>query len=304
MTTWQPPIPAGALYSKSARALGPALALLAYCYDLVQRDGWVEIVLKDAAGDMEEPYQNVKRWWQVVRDGGFFCETIDRGRHGWRVRFKDVWLDWRILSTRPEAPNPSSTNEVPEVIPDDQAEVSKVDPENAQVQIKYKSSTNESPKMILQQIGNKEDMTDQDSDLAARKKRARTRPDEQEEPPEHRAYLERKKAIEAAYVEELGYTPAAFGREAKAAKWLAEQSYTPDQIVGCYRYLQKDEFYARQHISLEVVSKQIGAWLKLKKAPTNGHTPPVDKPKDILTQDELLRRVAARRGEHGPTSEH
>jgi hypothetical protein len=54
MGTWQPPIPAGALYSKAARQLGPAIALLGYCYDLIQRDGTLELRLKDAAGDMEE----------------------------------------------------------------------------------------------------------------------------------------------------------------------------------------------------------------------------------------------------------
>ena len=136
MATWQPPIPAGALYSKAARALGPALPLLAYCYDLVGRDGDFDIVLKDAAGDMEEPYQTMKRWWAIVSAGPFFAEVTDRGKLGFRVKFKPVWIDWRILSARPQANNPieSSTNEVPEKILDNT-------PNDVQVQIKYKSST-------------------------------------------------------------------------------------------------------------------------------------------------------------------
>lgn len=97
---WQPPIPAGALYSKAARDLGSALPLLAYCYDLVQRDGWLTLNLHDVAGDMEESYPTVKRWWQNVAAGPFFAEIQPRGRKGVRVRFKDIWIDWRILSTR------------------------------------------------------------------------------------------------------------------------------------------------------------------------------------------------------------
>lgn len=97
---WQPPIPAGALYSKAARDLGPALPLLAYCYDLVQRDGWFTINLHDVAGDMEESYPTIKRWWQNVAAGPFFAEIQARGRKGIRARFKDIWIDWRILSTR------------------------------------------------------------------------------------------------------------------------------------------------------------------------------------------------------------
>lgn len=100
MATWQPPIPSGALYSKAARALGPALPLLAYCYDKVKRDGWFEISLKEVASDMDESYQTIKRHWWALKDGPFFVETVDQGRKGWRVRFKDVWLDWRILAAR------------------------------------------------------------------------------------------------------------------------------------------------------------------------------------------------------------
>lgn len=41
---WQPPIPSGMLYSQPAQQLGSGLALLAYCYDKVQHDGWLGVV--------------------------------------------------------------------------------------------------------------------------------------------------------------------------------------------------------------------------------------------------------------------
>jgi hypothetical protein len=115
MATWQPPIPQGALYSKPARDLGPALALLGWCYDAVQRDGWLNLSIKEAAGAMDEPYHTVKKWWGRLRDSEFFTEVVDHGRDGFKVRFADEWLDWRILSTR-AVKERSRTDEVPEMV--------------------------------------------------------------------------------------------------------------------------------------------------------------------------------------------
>jgi len=117
MAKWQPPIPAGALYSKPARTLGPALPLLAYCYDLVQRDGWFDLNLKDAAGDMEEAYPTIKRWWQIITDGPFFAEVQNHGRKGLRVRFKDIWIEWRILKAREVVLETFGTETGSELIP-------------------------------------------------------------------------------------------------------------------------------------------------------------------------------------------
>lgn len=96
----------------------------------------------------------------------------------------------------------------------------------------------------------------------ASQKTSRKKP---ERTPEEQAYLDRKKAIETAYVEALGYKPSAFVQEAKAAKWLAEQGYTPEQVTGCLRHLQADDWYAGKHISLQSVAKQIGAWVQSNK---------------------------------------
>ena len=117
MAKWQPPIPAGALYSKPARILGPALALLAYCYDKVSSDGWFTLSLKaEATDDLDEAYPTIKRWWQSLEAGPFFAEVQKHGRNGMRVRFKDGWLDWRILAARGKT-DPFGTDTGSEMIP-------------------------------------------------------------------------------------------------------------------------------------------------------------------------------------------
>lgn len=146
MAKWQPPIPAGALYSKAARAIGPALPLLAYCYDLVQRDGWLDLSLKDAAGDMDESYQTVKRWWWTLKDGPFFKTIEDHGRNGWRVRFKDIWLDWRILNAREENDPFSRSDEDTEVNLEEQKDNSA----STEGQLKVISRSNEGPDLYPQ----------------------------------------------------------------------------------------------------------------------------------------------------------
>ena len=100
MASWQPPIPSGALWSRPARDLGSALALLAWCYDAVQRDGCFDIQLKDVAAELDEPYRTVIKWWALVQQGPFFATITDRGRAGFHVQFNEDWIEWRILGTR------------------------------------------------------------------------------------------------------------------------------------------------------------------------------------------------------------
>ena len=274
MASWQPPIPSGALWCEPVRNLGPAQALFAYLYDIVKRDGVCEMKLTQVAAAMNEPYPNVKHWWQTIekanKDARFFSEITHRGTRGLRVQFNPKWLEWRVLSTRTEAPEPLDA----EVIP--------IKEETGSPLILFDGigimngiaiGTNEGSTVIPIEQCNKV-LIDQDQAVIAnaanaappapaatqkttRKKTGRT--------PEEQAYLDRKKAIETAYVDTLGYTPAAFGQEAKAAKWLAEQGYTPEQVAGCLRHLQDDAFYARNHISLQTVAKQIGAWVQSSK---------------------------------------
>lgn len=100
MATWHPPIPSGiathpAIFSLKYKT---AIVLLLYCYDGVGRDGRLTINLKEAALEIQEPYETVRRWWRELRNGPFFCEQIDRGRIGWNVKFAEEWIDWHILS--------------------------------------------------------------------------------------------------------------------------------------------------------------------------------------------------------------
>lgn len=121
MASWQPPIPAGALWCKPMRELGPAKAIIEYCYDIVGRDGWCKFKLVEIADVMEEPYINLKRWWSVLQKANeqhhFFAEIRSRGVRGFEVRFSDNWIDWRILNNRTESTPPRSTEEVSTVIP-------------------------------------------------------------------------------------------------------------------------------------------------------------------------------------------
>ena len=98
--TWHPPIPAGLATDPAVHKLQykTAVILLIYCYDSVRRDGRVTINLKEAAAEIQEPYETVRRWWRELRNGPFFCEQIDRGRIGWDVKFSDEWIDWHVLS--------------------------------------------------------------------------------------------------------------------------------------------------------------------------------------------------------------
>lgn len=95
--SWHPPIPAGKLYSEPALTLGPALAMLIWCYDGIQRDGTIEVSLERAAGETGKSYRTIKDWWRALRNGPFFSEMRDCGRKGWIVRMADEWLDWHTM---------------------------------------------------------------------------------------------------------------------------------------------------------------------------------------------------------------
>lgn len=94
---WHPPIPAGRLYSPDALDLGPALAMLVWCYDNIERDGRIEVQLPQVSTDIGKPYGTIKDWWRMLRAGPFFCEAIDRGKRGWIVRMSEDWVDWHVM---------------------------------------------------------------------------------------------------------------------------------------------------------------------------------------------------------------
>jgi hypothetical protein len=96
--TWHPPIPTAKLYSEPALALGPALAMLVWCYDGVNRDGTIEVSLERASADIGKPYRTIKEWWRQLREGPFFTAIKDKGHKGWLVQMADDWLDWHVMS--------------------------------------------------------------------------------------------------------------------------------------------------------------------------------------------------------------
>jgi len=52
------------------------------------------------------------------------------------------------------------------------------------------------------------------------------------------------------------------GKESVAIKWILEQGYTPDQILGTYDKMKKDKFWSEKHLDMQSVKNQIGAILK------------------------------------------
>lgn len=171
MPTWQPPIPYGALYSRPARDLGPAVALLAWCYDNVRRDGWCELSLKDAAGAMDEPYYTVVKWWQKLRISPFLVEIVDRGKEGFRVRFGDEWIDWRILSTRG-----TPTTQVPQLpvltIENTQEVTEQLPSKTLEILLNDSSNTDELSEQAIEQTVYKEDQESRDKKGRPSRKRA------------------------------------------------------------------------------------------------------------------------------------
>jgi hypothetical protein len=62
-----------------------------------------------------------------------------------------------------------------------------------------------------------------------------------------------------AYEEWVGYVPAAYGKESKAAKELLKRGYTIADVELAYRAIKQQPFWKSKHVSLMVVLEQIGA---------------------------------------------
>jgi len=111
---WKPPIPKGAFVE--ARALGPGLALLGYCYDIVRSGGLIEINLHELCPVLDTSYASIGRWWGAMQKLGIVERTEERGRSGVRAYFNPAWIDWRQIETSspvsafPETSSNMSTN--------------------------------------------------------------------------------------------------------------------------------------------------------------------------------------------------
>lgn len=54
--------------------------------------------------------------------------------------------------------------------------------------------------------------------------------------------------------------------EGHAAKWLADNGYTPDDVRACYAEMKKDQFWKDIPLSLTSVKKRIGQWKSTREA--------------------------------------
>jgi len=91
-----------------------------------------------------------------------------------------------------------------------------------------------------------------------------------------------------AYASALAYPIRDGPKEGNAAKWLVNNNYTPEQVTACYAHLKVQAFYANQHVSLQTVASQIGAYLQSKNGHSNG---------------KLLRQSATGNSERKPQRE-
>lgn len=78
------------------------------------------------------------------------------------------------------------------------------------------------------------------------------------------------KPILDAYFALLTYKPTNAGKEAKAAKALADDGYTPEQVTAAYRRMKAEAFWQLKHLSLAKVHENIGALLPALSPPGNG----------------------------------
>jgi hypothetical protein len=72
--------------------------------------------------------------------------------------------------------------------------------------------------------------------------------------------------IQAAYESCVTYPIDWKAGEGRAAKWLAEQGYTPDDVRACYAEMKRDQFWSDKPLSLSSVKNRIGAWKSTKQA--------------------------------------
>ena len=79
-----------------AVALGPGLALLAWCYDQVERDGSMPDQPRAQRPSLASPMARCATGGRA-QAGHSSPRSPQRARQGWLVRFAPRWLDWRIL---------------------------------------------------------------------------------------------------------------------------------------------------------------------------------------------------------------
>lgn len=78
------------------------------------------------------------------------------------------------------------------------------------------------------------------------------------------------RSIQKAFEQACGY-PVNWGAgNSKAAKWLAQNHFTPEQVVGCYRHLKAQEFWKNKQLNLRNLPDQIGEYVQKHSPPAQG----------------------------------
>ena len=90
----------------------------------------------------------------------------------------------------------------------------------------------------------------------------------------------------------LGYVPRPYGAQAKAAKSMLADGYTEDDVMGCWESLKRDPFWAVKSLSLVVVQREIGEWVRLGKPVATGSLRPSPAAPDVAAQWDAVRHVA------------
>lgn len=66
--------------------------------------------------------------------------------------------------------------------------------------------------------------------------------------------------IKAAFSSLITYPINWAAGSGASAKWLAENGYTPDDVIGCYKAMAADPWWKDKEITLKNVANKIGAW--------------------------------------------
>lgn len=74
--------------------------------------------------------------------------------------------------------------------------------------------------------------------------------------------------IQAAYIACVNYPVDWKKNEGHAAKWLADNGYTADDVTACYKFIASDPWWSDKQITLSAVKNKIGAWKSTQKKRT------------------------------------
>jgi hypothetical protein len=72
--------------------------------------------------------------------------------------------------------------------------------------------------------------------------------------------------IKAAFSSCIDYPINWAAGSGSSAKWLAENGYTPDDVIGCYKVMSADPWWSDKQITLRNICGKIGDWKSHKQS--------------------------------------